>query len=117
VCLHGSIDPSQYGHVHLTMRRSSSSCNETSNRIARTTSHGIDLRDLKGRARVERNILETGPIGRSGLPGEFVDALRLIGSGEWPTISSEPFEVHALDEALEFSRRQNAPRRAPGAAS
>ena len=53
------------------------------NRITGTTSHGIDLRDVKGPARVERNIVETGPVGRSGLPGQFVDALRLIGSGEY----------------------------------
>ncbi len=53
------------------------------NRIIGTTSHGMDLRDVIGPARVERNIVETGPIGRSGLPGRFVDALRLIGSGEY----------------------------------
>jgi nitrous oxidase accessory protein NosD len=53
------------------------------NRISGTTSHGIDLRDIKGSARVERNIVETGTVGRSGLPGQFVDALRLIGSGEY----------------------------------
>ena len=33
------------------------------NRITGTTSHGIDLRDVKGPARVERNIVETGPVG------------------------------------------------------
>jgi hypothetical protein len=43
----------------------------------------MDLRDVKGPARVERNIVETGTVGRSGLPGQFVDALRLIGSGEY----------------------------------
>jgi hypothetical protein len=53
------------------------------NRIAGTTSHGIDLRDVKGPATVERNIVETGMVGRSGLPGSFVDALRLIGVGEY----------------------------------
>jgi hypothetical protein len=53
------------------------------NRIAGTTAHGVDLRDVNGPARVERNILETGTVGRSGLPGQFVDALRLIGSGEY----------------------------------
>jgi hypothetical protein len=53
------------------------------NRIIGTTSHGMDLRDIKGPARVERNIVETGTAGRSGLPGQFVDALRLIGSGEY----------------------------------
>jgi Right handed beta helix region len=53
------------------------------NRITGTTSHGMDLRDVKGPARVERNIVETGTVGRSGLPGQFVDALRLIGSGEY----------------------------------
>jgi hypothetical protein len=53
------------------------------NRITGTTSHGMDLRDVKGPARVERNIVETGSVGRSGLPGQFVDALRLIGSGEY----------------------------------
>jgi hypothetical protein len=55
----------------------------TDNRITDTTSHGMDLRNVKGPARVERNIVETGLIGRSGLPGQFVDALRLIGSGEY----------------------------------
>ena len=53
------------------------------NRITGTTSHGMDLRDVKGPARVEQNIVETGTVGRSGLPGQFVDALRLIGSGEY----------------------------------
>jgi hypothetical protein len=53
------------------------------NRITGTTSHGMDLRDVNGPARIERNIVETGPVGRSGLPGRFVDALRLIGSGEY----------------------------------
>jgi hypothetical protein len=53
------------------------------NRITGTTSHGIDLRDVNGPATVERNIVETGTVGRSGLPGQFVDALRLIGSGEY----------------------------------
>lgn len=53
------------------------------NRITGTTSHGMDLRDVNGPARVERNIIETGTVGRSGLPGQFVDALRLIGSGEY----------------------------------
>jgi hypothetical protein len=53
------------------------------NRITDTTAHGMDLRDVKGPARVERNIVETGTVGRSGLPGQFVDALRLIGSGEY----------------------------------
>ncbi len=53
------------------------------NRITGTTSHGMDLRDVKGPARVERNVVETGTVGRSGLPGQFVDALRLIGSGEY----------------------------------
>jgi hypothetical protein len=53
------------------------------NRITGTTSHGMDLRNVKGPARIERNIVKTGPVGRSGLPGQFVDALRLIGSGEY----------------------------------
>ncbi len=53
------------------------------NRITGTTSHAMDLRDVKGPARVERNVVETGTVGRSGLPGQFVDALRLIGSGEY----------------------------------
>ena len=53
------------------------------NRITGTTSHGMDLRTITGPARVERNVIETGTVGRSGLPGQFVDALRLIGSGEY----------------------------------
>ena len=53
------------------------------NRITGTTSHGVDLRDVRGPAMVERNNIETGTVGRSGLPGQFVDALRLIGSGEY----------------------------------
>jgi hypothetical protein len=53
------------------------------NRIMGTTSHGMDLRNVKGPAQVQRNIVETGTTGRSGLPGQFVDALRLIGSGEY----------------------------------
>jgi hypothetical protein len=53
------------------------------NRITGTTSHGMDLRNVEGPARVERNIVETGTVGRSGLPGQFVDALRLIGTGEY----------------------------------
>jgi hypothetical protein len=53
------------------------------NRIAQTTSHGVDLRDITGPAQIERNTIETGNVGRSGLPGFFVDALRLIGSGKY----------------------------------
>jgi hypothetical protein len=43
----------------------------------------MDVRDVSGPGRVERNIVETGTVGRSGLPGQFVDASRLIGSGEY----------------------------------
>jgi Right handed beta helix region len=39
------------------------------NRITGTPSHGMDLRNVEGPARVERNIVETGTVGRSGLPG------------------------------------------------
>jgi Right handed beta helix region len=53
------------------------------NRIAGTTGHGVDLQGVGGPAKVEQNIIETGTLGRSGLPGQFVDALRLIGSGEY----------------------------------
>jgi hypothetical protein len=53
------------------------------NRITGTTSHGMDLRNVKGPVQVQRNMVETGRVGRSGLPGQFVDALRLIGSGEY----------------------------------
>jgi hypothetical protein len=53
------------------------------NRITGTTSHGVDLRDVGGPASVERNHIETGAEGRSGLPGQFVDALRLTGRGEY----------------------------------
>ncbi len=52
------------------------------NRIDHTTAHGIDLRNVGGPARIERNIVVTGPVGRSGAPGSFVNALRLIGSGD-----------------------------------
>jgi len=51
------------------------------NHIGQTTSHGIDLRNIGGSAQIERNTVETGTLGRSGLPGFFVDALRLIGPG------------------------------------
>ena len=53
------------------------------NYIGQTTSHGIDLRNIGGTAQVERNTVETGTLGRSGLPGFFVDALRLLGSGAY----------------------------------
>lgn len=53
------------------------------NRIRDTTAQGLDLRDVAGPARVEQNFVETGQVGRSGLPGRFVNALRLIGSGEY----------------------------------
>ena len=53
------------------------------NQIGQTTSHGIDLRNITGPAQIERNTIETGTLGRSGLPGFFVDALRLIGSGAY----------------------------------
>jgi Right handed beta helix region len=39
------------------------------NRITGTPSHGMDLRNVEGPARVERNIVETGTVRRSGLPG------------------------------------------------
>jgi len=53
------------------------------NRITGTTSHGMDLRNVKGPAQVQENTIKTGTVGRSGLPGQFVDALRLIGSGQY----------------------------------
>lgn len=53
------------------------------NRVAGTTAHGIDLRNVGGAARVEDNVVETGSVGRGGEAGSFVDALRLIGSGDY----------------------------------
>ncbi len=53
------------------------------NRIDGSTSHGMDIRDVVGPARIEDNTIETGPFGRAGTPGNFVDALRLIGRGDY----------------------------------
>ncbi len=53
------------------------------NRIDGSTSHGMDIRDVVGPARIEDNTIETGPFGRAGTPGNFVNALRLIGRGDY----------------------------------
>jgi hypothetical protein len=78
--LGGTADDSVGG---IIMTGPADSVSIADNRIAGTTSHGMDLRNVRGPARVERNVIETGPVGRSGLPGQFVDALRLIGSGDY----------------------------------
>src|SRR5215204_72299 len=60
MCLHGSMDPSKYGHVHLTMRRSSSSCNETSyRRVPRTLAENRSESD---------RIVETRPLRKYDSP-------------------------------------------------
>lgn len=41
----------------------------------------MNLQDLGGAVRVEGNVVVTGPVGRSGQPGSFVDVLRVLGSG------------------------------------
>lgn len=53
------------------------------NHIDGSTSHGMDLRDVGAPARIESNTIRTGPFGRDGGPGRFVNALRLIGMGDY----------------------------------
>ncbi|HKA35222.1 MAG TPA: right-handed parallel beta-helix repeat-containing protein [Thermoanaerobaculia bacterium] len=53
------------------------------NRVANTTAHGIDLRNVGGSALVARNEIVTGRVGRGGGPGQFVDGIRCIGAGSY----------------------------------
>jgi hypothetical protein len=59
------------------------------NRIRETTAHGMNLQNVGGPALIERNVVETGPVGRSGEPGEFVDALRVLGTGEYRVLRND----------------------------
>jgi len=53
------------------------------NNVSSTTAHGIDLRNVAGLARVERNVVVTGPVGRGGGVGAFVDGIRCVGTGRY----------------------------------
>ncbi|HUG00742.1 MAG TPA: right-handed parallel beta-helix repeat-containing protein [Longimicrobiales bacterium] len=53
------------------------------NRIDGSTSHGMDFRNVAGPARIEDNAIKTGTFGREGTPGNFVNALRLLGTGAY----------------------------------
>lgn len=53
------------------------------NTVANPTAHGIDLRNVGGTARVERNNVVIGPAARPGGPGEFVDGIRCVGPGSY----------------------------------
>ena len=53
------------------------------NTIKNTTAHGIDVRSAKGDASIQNNTIITGPLGRDGSPGKFVDAVRCQGSGKY----------------------------------
>jgi hypothetical protein len=61
----------------------------TGNRIRETTARGMNLQNVDGPALIERNDIATGPVGRSGAPGEFVDALRVLGTGEYLVLRNE----------------------------
>jgi Right handed beta helix region len=55
----------------------------TDNRVANTTAHGIDLRNIGGSALVTRNEVVTGLVGRGGGVGQFVDGIRCVGPGSY----------------------------------
>jgi hypothetical protein len=61
----------------------------TGNRINETTAHGMNVQNVGGPARIERNIVVTGPIGRGGEPGSFVNALRVLGPGSYRVVRNE----------------------------
>jgi hypothetical protein len=61
----------------------------TGNRVSDTTAHGMNLQNVSGPARVERNVIVTGPVGRNGSEGSFVDAIRLLGRGEYRVLRNE----------------------------
>ena len=58
------------------------------NNVSRTTAHGIDLRNVAGVARVERNVVVTGPVGRGGGVGAFVDGIRCVGTGRYAIVDN-----------------------------
>jgi hypothetical protein len=58
------------------------------NQVTGTTSHGMDVRNIGGPALIAENFVATGVLGRSGLPGQFVGALRIIGSGEYDVVGN-----------------------------
>ena len=55
------------------------------NRVTNVTGHGIDLRQLIGRATVERNQINTGAVGgqQVSLADSFVDGIRVLGTGSY----------------------------------
>lgn len=53
------------------------------NTVANPTAHGIDLRNVGGSARVERNNVTIGPAARGGGVGQFVDGIRCAGAGSY----------------------------------
>lgn len=67
----------------------SNSVEVVGNQVDETTSHAISLRDVEGPALIERNVVVTGPVGRGGGEGEFVDALRVLGTGEYRILHNE----------------------------
>lgn len=61
----------------------------TGNRLSDTTAHGMNLQNVSGPALVERNVIVTGPVGRNGSEGSFVDAIRVLGRGEYRVLRNQ----------------------------
>src|SRR5262245_20475597 len=54
------------------------------NTVRNVTAHGIDIRDIVGRATIERNEVTTGAAGgQKGPTDVFVDGVRILGSGKY----------------------------------
>ena len=68
------------------------------NTVLNTSAHGIDLRNIAGDAKVTGNQVITGQFGRGGGPGQFVDAIRCVGPGNY-LIENNSLDFGYLNEA------------------
>jgi hypothetical protein len=57
----------------------------TENTVRNTVAHGIDIRNIVGRAAIERNDVSTGEAGGQMVPfgDRFVDGIRVLGAGSY----------------------------------
>jgi len=55
------------------------------NRVDNVTGHGVDLRQVIGRATIERNVIRTGPVGgqQVTVSDALVDGIRILGGGDY----------------------------------
>lgn len=83
----GSATERTYGILVLSVGTASDPADVqiAGNRVANVTGHGIDLRQLAGRAAVERNEIRAGAVGgqQVALADVFVNGIRVLGTGSY----------------------------------